>query len=130
MRTAQTKKGGHAAPKNDVSAFRYFASLQASYLHERSLRYNAYAMSEHGDCRNVGIGCLPHRADGFKKLLHESIIRPSSESVTTCQGMNLPDSCNAFFAAISRPPQHGTSMRTIVTDLTSFSRRISASFSE
>ena len=45
--------------------------------------------------------------------------------MTTCQGMNLPDSCNAFFAAISSPPQHGTSMRTMVTDLMSFSRKIS-----
>ena len=26
------EKGGHAAPKNDVTAFRYFASLQASHL--------------------------------------------------------------------------------------------------
>ena len=63
-------------------------------------------------------------------LLHESITCPSSESVTTCQGMNLPDSCNTFFAAISSPPQHGTSMRTIVTDVMSFSRNISVSFSE
>ncbi len=29
---------------------------------------------------------------------------------------------NAFFEASSRPPQHGTFMRTIVTDLMSFSR--------
>ena len=42
--------------------------------------------------------------------------------MTTCQGMNLPLACNAFFAAISSPPQHGTFMRTIVTDLTAFSR--------
>ena len=27
------EKGGHAAPKNDVTAFRYFASLQTSHLH-------------------------------------------------------------------------------------------------
>ena len=26
------EKGGHAAPKNDVTAFRYFASMQASHL--------------------------------------------------------------------------------------------------
>ena len=89
-------------------------------------------------------GFTPVNIHGFKKLCarcrtflplrenisHESIIRPSSESVTTCQGMNLPLACNAFFAASSRPPQHGTSMRTIVTDLMSFSRMISVSFSE
>ena len=40
------KKGGHADLKNDVTVFRYFAALQASYLHERSLSYNTYAMSD------------------------------------------------------------------------------------
>ena len=34
----------------------------------------------------------------------KNIIRPSSDIVTTCQGMNLPLACNAFFAAISSPP--------------------------
>ena len=76
-------------------------------------------------CDNLRI-CLPLHKD----ISHKSIIRPSSERVTTCQGMNLPDSCNAFFAAISSPPQHGTAMRTIVTDLMSFSRKISVSFSK
>lgn len=70
--------------------------------------------------------CLPLRVN----LSHKSIIRPSSEIVTTCHGMNLPEACNAFFAASSRPPQHGTSMRTMVTDVMSFSRMISVSFSE
>ena len=69
--------------------------------------------------------CLPLRVN----LSHESIIRPSSERVTTCHGMNLPEACNAFFAANSRPPQHGTSMRTKVTDVMSFSRMISVSYS-
>ncbi len=41
----------------------------------------------------------------------------------------LPEACNAFFAANSRPPQHGTSMRTKVTDVMSFSRMISVSYS-
>ena len=45
-----------------------------------------------------------------------SKISPSMEMVTTCQGRNFPLSCIAFFAAISSPPQQGTSMRTMVTD--------------
>ena len=41
------EKGGHAAPKNDVTASCDFASLQASHLYERSLSYNTYdAMSD------------------------------------------------------------------------------------
>ena len=44
-----------------------------------------------------------------------SIIFPSIFIVTTCHGMNFPLFCSAFFAAISRPPQHGTSILTIVT---------------
>ena len=32
------------------------------------------------------------------------------EMVTTCHGMNFPLVCNAFFAAISKPPQQGTSI--------------------
>ena len=35
----------------------------------------------------------------------------------------------AFFAAISKPPQQGTSMRTMVTSLISLFRMISVSFS-
>ena len=50
-------------------------------------------------------------------LLHESIIFPSSESVTTCQGMNLPEACNAFFAAklglITSRKSHFTLRRTV-----------------
>lgn len=41
----------------------------------------------------------------------------------------LPEACSAFFAAISSPPQHGTSMWTKVTDVMSFSRMISVSYS-
>ena len=53
--------------------------------------------------------CLPLRENPS----HESITRPSSERVTICQGMNLPLASNAFFAAISSPPQQGTSIRTM-----------------
>ena len=59
----------------------------------------------------------------------QSRIFPSMEIVTTCQGIILPQSCSAFFAAISRPPQHGTSMRSTVTERISFCFRISVSFS-
>ena len=56
-------------------------------------------------CDNLRI-CLPLHKD----ISHESIIRPSSEIVTICQGMNLPLTCNAFFATSSRPQQHEVSM--------------------
>ncbi len=45
----------------------------------------------------------------------QSSIFPSIEIVTTCHGINFPLACSAFFAAISKPPQQGTSIRTMVT---------------
>ena len=54
---------------------------------------------------------------------------PSTVTVTTCHGMNFPLCWSAFFAASSSPPQQGTSIRTTVTLLMSFSRMISVSFS-
>lgn len=54
---------------------------------------------------------------------------PSTEMVVTCHGMNLPLFWRAFLAAISRPPQHGTSMRTMVTLAILLFRMISSSFS-
>ena len=59
----------------------------------------------------------------------QSRIFPSMEMVTTCHGMNFPLVCSAFFAAISKPPQQGTSMRRMVTLWMSLLRRISVSFS-
>ena len=59
----------------------------------------------------------------------QSRIFPSMLIVTTCHGMNFPLACSAFFAAISRPPQHGTSIRTMVTLWMSLFRMISVSFS-
>ena len=50
--------------------------------------------------------------------------------VTTCHGMNFPLFCKAAFAACSSPPQHGTSMRTMVTLLMLLLRMISVSFSD
>ena len=47
------------------------------------------------------------------------MISPSTEMVATCQGMNFPLACSAFFTAASMPPQHGTSIRTTVTLLIS-----------
>ena len=58
-----------------------------------------------------------------------SKIFPSMEMVTTCHGMNFPLVCSAFFAAISKPPQQGTSMRRMVTLWISLLRRISVSYS-
>ena len=59
-----------------------------------------------------------------------SNILPSREIVTTCQGMNLPLPLRAVSAARCSPPQQGTSMRTMVTLLTSLSRMIAVSFSD
>ena len=58
-----------------------------------------------------------------------SRIRPSMPMVTTCQGMNRPLAFRAWVAACSRPPQQGTSMRTMVRLLIEFWRRIWVSFS-
>ena len=62
-------------------------------------------------------------------LLFQSRIFPSTEIVTTCHGINFPLFWRAFLAAISRPPQHGTSMRTMVTLAILLFRMISSSFS-
>ena len=59
----------------------------------------------------------------------QSSSRPSVETVTTRHGMNFPLCWSALFTAFSIPPQHGTSMRTTVTLLMSFSAMIWASFS-
>lgn len=59
----------------------------------------------------------------------QSSSRPSVETVTTRHGMNFPLCWSALFTAFSIPPQHGTSMRTMVTLLMSFSAMIWASFS-
>ena len=45
---------------------------------------------------------------------------PSILTVTTCHGINFPLACRAFLAAISKPPQQGTSIRTMVRDRMSF----------
>ena len=60
---------------------------------------------------------------------YSSFSLPSSVTVTTCHGMNFPLFFRAVTAARSNPPQQGTSMRTTVTLLTSFSLMISVSFS-
>jgi len=56
-------------------------------------------------------------------------ILPAAETVTICQGIILPEFCSAVFTAFSMPPQQGTSMRTTVTLLISFSLSIAVSFS-
>jgi hypothetical protein len=58
-----------------------------------------------------------------------SMTRPSTERVTTCQGINLPLFCRAVLAACSIPPQQGTSIRTTVTLLMLLRRIISVSLS-
>ena len=59
----------------------------------------------------------------------QSRIRPSTDSVTTCQGMIFPLACKAFFTASSSPPQQGTSIRTTVRLAMLLCRRIWVSFS-
>ena len=60
----------------------------------------------------------------------QSRMLPSREIVTTCHGMNFPLFRSAFSAARCRPPQQGTSMRTMFMLLISLSRMIAVSFSE
>lgn len=79
--------------------------------------------------------CLRYFPDNLRKLIlarfraNHSIIRPSVEIVTTCQGIILPLFCSAARTACSMPPQQGTSIRTTVTDLMWFVRRMPVSFS-
>ena len=53
---------------------------------------------------------------------------PSIWTVHTCQGISLPHCSTARRAAISSPPQQGTSIRSTVTERMLLLRRISASF--
>ena len=72
------------------------------------------------------------RARAFVKQnshCYPSNILPSVEIVTTCHGIILLLFCRAVTTAFSMPPQHGTSMRTTVTDLMLFRPIISVSFS-
>ena len=64
----------------------------------------------------------PQEQNGRPKTVHSfySNILPSTEMVTTCQGINFPLSRRAFSAAICRPPQQGTSIRAMVTLLILF----------
>ena len=54
---------------------------------------------------------------------------PSRPSVTTCQGKNFPLSRSAVSAALCKPPQQGTSMRTMVTTRLAEQRLITVSYS-
>lgn len=58
-----------------------------------------------------------------------STIFPSVEMTTTRHGINFPLVCNARFAACSIPPQHGTSIRTMVRLWILLSAIICVSFS-
>ena len=57
----------------------------------------------------------PRARAGPEKRAQRSRIFPSIEIVTTCHGRNFPLARSASRAACSSPPQHGTSMRTMVT---------------
>ena len=87
----------------------------------------------------IPVAALQALADGGRRfvqrllfwfaIIYRSRIRPSTEKVTTFQGMNLPLFLRAVTAACSRPPQQGTSIRRTVTLLMSLLRMISVSFS-
>ena len=62
-------------------------------------------------------------------LSSQSKMRPSTEMVTTCHGINFPLACRAFLAASSSPPQQGTSILTIVKLWILLLLMISVSFS-
>ena len=66
---------------------------------------------------------------GHNAAPYYSRIRPSTDIVITCHGMNLPLSWSAFRTAASRPPQQGTSMRTTVTPAISLCAIMRVSFS-
>ena len=66
---------------------------------------------------------------GHNAQAQRSRILPSIEIVTTCHGRNFPLARSASRAACSSPPQHGTSMRTMVTLWMSLLRMISVSLS-
>ena len=78
-----------------------------------------------GGIRRSGQPCRAASGSGGGR---QSIRCASTETVTTCHGMNLPLARSAVFAAASSPPQQGTSMRTTVRERMSFSRMISVSF--
>lgn len=77
-------------------------------------------LSVHTDNKTFFIHC---------RILLYSIIFPSIPMVITCQGMNFPLFWSAFLVAISSPPQHGTSILTIVTLWISLFWIIAVSFS-
>ena len=80
--------------------------------------------AKEGLLRLQGLSLTPPRSSS-----HPSSIFPSMETVTTCHGMNFPLARRADFAACSKPPQQGTSIRTTVSERMSFSERIAVSFS-
>ena len=80
-------------------------------------------------CRDGGVASADRHPSTGTVALRQSMRCPSTETVTTCHGMNLPLARSAAFAAASSPPQQGTSMRMTVRLVTSLSRRISVSFS-
>ena len=87
------------------------------------------ALKKHS-VRFHGLRVFLLRADNAHKCPQQRIPRlisrphstrlPSVAMTFTCHGINLPLAFSAFTAACSRPPQHGTCMRTIVRLLMSF----------
>ena len=93
------------------------------------LRKRGKALKKHS-VRFHGLRVFLLRADNAHKRPQQRIPHlisrphstrlPSVAMTFTCHGMNLPLAFSAFTAACSRPPQHGTCMRTIVRLLMSF----------
>ena len=107
--------------------------------HPRQIKRTKFSLCKGGCCWGKfwgGQGGLEGRRPSAKEgllrlqgLPHPSSIFPSMETVTTCHGMNFPLARRADFAACSKPPQQGTSIRTTVSERMSFSERIAVSFS-
>ena len=102
----------------DYETLPFFSSVRFFLFLQRSLRSAGAAATR-----------LQGLAIGDILCSSQSRMRPSRETVTTCQGMNLPLLRRAFSAARCSPPQQGTSMRRTVRLFTSFSRRMAVSFS-
>ena len=105
----------------DYETLPFFSSVRFFLCLQRSLRSAGAAAAAAIRLQGLAIGDI--------LCSSQSRMRPSRETVTTCQGMNLPLLRRAFSAARCSPPQQGTSMRRTVRLFTSFSRRMAVSFS-
>ena len=72
---------------------------------------------------------LIRTAKAVRTYIYISVSCPSTDTIATRHGMNLPLFCKAVLTAFSMPAQHGTSILTTVTLFISLFLIISVSFS-